>query len=122
MNKPDAIARVFKDYKDLHKSFTANKYDLDSSFNIDSVVDEPIYYCTNNQVLGSESGHCDATTEMAGTYFTVEAGTLKLRSSIDMKLIGGPRHMIKLKKAGSNCFVYYKVFIFGPFQTIQQML
>ncbi|CAG5104779.1 Oidioi.mRNA.OKI2018_I69.chr1.g1533.t1.cds [Oikopleura dioica] len=114
MNKANSIARVFKNYNDMHEGFYADKFDLDlNTFNIESVVDGRISYCTNNPALGSESGHCTEIqpAQLAQNYFYVDSGSLKLSNAVDMKLIGGPRHMIKLKTT-SNCFIYYKVFIF----------
>ncbi|CAG5103120.1 Oidioi.mRNA.OKI2018_I69.chr1.g625.t1.cds [Oikopleura dioica] len=101
----------------MHKGFTAQKYDLDlETFGIVALVDEPIKYCTNNPALGSESGHCEEIQpkQMTSDFFYFDGGSLKLKNYVDMKLLGGPRHMIKLGTSG-GCFVYYKVFIFPSF-------
>ena len=63
-------------------------------------------------VLGSEnSPQCETVVGIkANELFEVVGRTVKLKSKVDMKTIGGPRHMIKLIP-DTGCFVYYKVYI-----------
>ncbi|CBY21602.1 unnamed protein product [Oikopleura dioica] len=92
-------------------SINTNKHLFNSTYNIVDVVNDDIEYCTNEEVLGSESGRCETIPVKADSLFKVDGGTVKLISQVEMKTIGGPRHMIKLKTSG-DCFVYYKVYIF----------
>ena len=112
-NADDENAYVFQDYLNMDSgSFNTNKHLFNSTYNIVGVVNDDIQYCTNAETLGSENGHClPVNGKKAGDLFKVDGGTVKLKSKVVMKSIGGPRHMIKLTTS-TGCFVYYKVYIF----------
>ena len=119
MNADKKIAKVFQDYLNMDRgSISVNEHQFDRAFNVVDVVNDDIEYCTNAETLGSENGHClpvngtkaDELFEVVGASGGL-GGTVKLKSKVDMKSIGGPRHMIKLNTT-TGCFVYYKVYIF----------